>query len=138
MQIVLSIILWILFGCATAYFAQQRGRDPTIWFFIGMFLGLIGLLLLFILPSYSEKESILEIQVTPNSVTTVPEETDLKNDNTQEWYYLDPQRTQIGPVTFNALKEKWEQGNVTKGTLLWCEGMKNWTTAGELGLFAEE
>ncbi|MGA8165319.1 MAG: DUF4339 domain-containing protein [Waddliaceae bacterium] len=138
MQILFSIILWILFGCATAYFAQQRGRDPTIWFFVGMLLGLIGLLILFILPSYSENESLQELQVTPDSVKTVPEETVFDYGDKQEWYYLDNQRTQIGPVTFDVLKKKWEQGNITKETFLWSEGMSNWQAVGDLGLFAEE
>lgn len=141
MQVVASFVLWVLFGFATSYFAQQRGRDPRIWFFIGMFLGLIGLLLLFLLPSYAEKEEIQdmqEIHVTPTSVTTAPEEAAFKNDSPQEWYYLDSQRTQMGPMALEVLKKKWEQGDITEKSLLWCEGMENWKAINELDLFSKE
>jgi len=32
-------IFWLLMGVLTAHFAHKRGRDPFLWFFIGVILG---------------------------------------------------------------------------------------------------
>ena len=128
MQLLFSFIIWFLIGAATAYFAQQRGRDPFIWFMIGMFLGLLGMLLVFILPSLEEteehdseghEEHIEEIP--PSFLPTKAHDYLIK-----EWFYLDPAHHQQGPCRFEVLKEKWGQGNLSNISYVWCEGMNQW------------
>ena len=50
MSTILVLILWMIMGIATAYLANQRGRDPYIWFALGVVFGILAMLLLFILP----------------------------------------------------------------------------------------
>lgn len=49
--IVVRLIVVVVFGVACAMIAQNRGRSAVAWFFIGVFLGCIGLILLLALPN---------------------------------------------------------------------------------------
>lgn len=123
MEILVVIISWLLFGGASCYFAKQRGRDPFAWFLIGMFLGILGLLLLFLLPPLTAPVSVVE--ESPKEVG--PEEDEMPY-RLKAWYYLDQARNQIGPVSYNQLKK----ANVQADTLIWCEGMPEWKPVAEL------
>jgi GYF domain 2 len=134
MSLFLSFILWLLIGIATAYFANQRGRDPFIWFIVGMFLGLLGLALLFFLPSYSSEGQLSE--ESEKHVETSPEEPAFSDRSHEylikEWFYLDGQRQQQGPMRFEALKSVWGQGRLSIESYVWCDGMENWKKIEEL------
>src|SRR5699024_5267486 len=43
---VIYILYSIIFGIATSYIARQKGKDGSIWFWIGAILGIIGLLII--------------------------------------------------------------------------------------------
>ncbi len=43
----LYVVTCILFGVVAAWVAKTKGRDPVGWFFIGVVLNLIGLVLVF-------------------------------------------------------------------------------------------
>lgn len=123
MEILVVIISWLLFGGASSYFAKQRGRDPFAWFLIGMFLGILGLLLLFLLPPIATSGPVVEEKVEE----LAPQEEDMPY-RLKAWYYLDATRNPIGPTSFNQLKK----ANVQADTLIWCEGMPEWKTVAEL------
>lgn len=116
-----TFLLWVVFGCVTAYFAQKRGRNGYGWFLIGLFLGLIGLCLVFILPKkppvHQEENEPITIDVTP----IVPEE-----DKKKFWYYLDESNKQIGPMSFTALIRDWKEGKVHPETQVWNENLTHW------------
>lgn len=126
MEILVVIISWLLFGGASSYFARQRGRDPFAWFLIGMFLGILGLLLLFLLPPLAvpvsaDEEKVEEIEEIEPQEAEMPYQL-------KAWYYLDEMRNQIGPVSYNQLKK----ANIQADTLIWCEGMPEWKTIAEI------
>ncbi|MBR5433760.1 MAG: DUF4339 domain-containing protein [Bacteroidales bacterium] len=50
----------------------------------------------------------------------------------KQYYYSDGQQ-QIGPISKDELKLK----GITKGTLVWCEGLSNWTKAGDVDELAD-
>lgn len=131
MQFIFSFIIAIAIGMITSHFAQQRGRDRTAWFFIGMFLGIIGLILLFVLPSINEEEQQSVIQIEPEAISTILPY-DYEN---KPWYFLTVDREQIGPVGFEALRQKWNQREISLDTLVWCEGMSDWRKINDLKLF---
>lgn len=135
MMMFLSIVLWILLGWVTSYFAQQRGRDPMVWFLVGMFLGILGLLLLFILPvveepgsssSSHDPEEGAMIMEEPAALPFPPFRTDL------DWYYIDQNHQQFGPVSFDLLKKSWDAGSSTVKTYVWNEEMSDWKKIGDL------
>jgi hypothetical protein len=126
MELLVVILSWLVFGGAASYFASQRGRDPFAWFMIGMLLGILGLLLLFLLPPLEsdKKETVDPEEIAP--VISEPAE------RLTDWFYLDKNRIQVGPVAFNALKRAWDDKEITIETLVWREGMGEWKKVAEL------
>lgn len=111
-------------GAITAYYAEQRGRNPQNWFVIGMMLGVFGLLLVFILPPYETEE----VAVAP--LPKEPDQMVLPLNHTQKhWYYIDDKLQQQGPVDFDTIRSLWSTGSLTGESYLWCEGMEDWKKA---------
>lgn len=127
MEIFVVIVSWLLFGGATSYFATQRGRDPFAWFLIGMLLGILGLLLLFLLPPLE----IVSKESESKGTLSLPETED-PGYRMKAWYYIDQENQQVGPKSFNQLKKAGEAGKIQPDTLLWCEGMSGWKSIKEL------
>lgn len=127
-----TLFFWLLLGGLCAHYAQKRGRHPFTWFFIGLFLGALGFILLFILPNKKavpkpviENPVVLtEISPSPISVPTSQME--------KFWYYLDQKNQQYGPMSFNALRTALEDGKITINTYVWNEEMENWKPWGEV------
>lgn len=129
MELFVVILSWLVFGGAASYFASQRGRDPFAWFMIGMLLGILGLLLLFLLPPLEEAK---DEAVTEESVGEAVPVASEPAERLSVWFYLDNNRTQVGPVPFNTLKRAWDNKEVTGDTLVWREGMGEWKKVAEL------
>jgi uncharacterized RDD family membrane protein YckC len=53
------------------------------------------------------------------------------NPNAMNWYYLD-NGTQRGPITDAEFAPLAQEGVINASTYLWCEGMADWKTYGEL------
>lgn len=117
------ILVWILIGCLTAYVADQKGRDGRIWFAIGLFLGFLGLLTLFLLPSI--KQEVQEVKEEPLPQSTF-------GFQKKDWFYLDEERNQTGPVGFNALINAWKENKINESSYIWSEGMDKWSRVNEL------
>ena len=107
--------LALLVAIITAYFADKRGRSALWWFFIGGFFGVLGLLALFLFPSKKMQEPV-------SVVTTV----DVEPVAMEKWFYLNDDHKQFGPVTFDEIIKKHEEGELSDESYLWCEGMANW------------
>lgn len=132
-----SIVLWLILGTICSRVARQRGRNPTLWFFLGVVLGVIGLLILYIMPPKKAaiatapastpliKEEPIEISVSPADPQAPAESTIL-------WYYLDNENKQYGPMSFTALQGAWDDDQITSSTYVWNENMENWQTLEEL------
>lgn len=128
MEILVVIISWLLFGGASSYFAKQRGRDPFAWFLIGMLLGILSLLLLFLLPPLNREQPEVSKENAPKEESYF---------RLKQWYYLDDQRQQIGPNTFSELKKAGELGKIHQNTLFWSEGMEGWKALSELPIMQD-
>ena len=49
-----------------------------------------------------------------------------------QWYYTDKNGKQAGPVSETELKDLIAQSTVTESSMVWCEGMANWTQASQV------
>lgn len=116
-----TVVLAFLIGLASAYLAFLRGRNPYIWFAIGLMFGMIGLLFLFILPSHSEK---LKISLNKEIGSVDIEKEDIYQEI--EWYYLDKKHEQQETLSFLELKESWDKGKINRETYVWSDGMEEW------------
>lgn len=138
MSMVLTMILWMLMGVATAYLAYQRGRDPYIWFAIGIFFGLLAMLVLVLLPPVKSEEELEADQrneeIIERREKQVEEQERLENApdmqpqsvETQEWFCFDKAGQQQGPLSFYSLNEMWENGEINSKSYVWTEGMADW------------
>lgn len=131
----LIVFFWLLMGISAAYFANQRGRSPYVWFAIGILFGLLGLLFVFLLPVVNKDELELEqgdSGVNKESFTLLPA---YKNHEffIKDWFYLDSQHKQQGPVSFDILKKMLQDETIQRSSFVWCEGMLDWKKIEEFG-----
>lgn len=125
----LIIFVVLLMGGATSHFAKQRGRHPLGWFAIGLLFGLFGLIFLFLLPKLNKEENAQTKLEIPTKVETENHSLFSKN---SEWYYLNKEHQQTGPITFEALIEMWDKMLLSKESYVWCLGMAEWKKVSEL------
>lgn len=115
-----QLIILILIASLTAYLAKGRGRSASLWFFIGMMFSIFGMLALFFLPVVKDEsgnnEESKKIPPKP-SIDSVP---------SKEWYYLDAQHKQFGPVPQQTLKKLYDDRTISASTYVWCKGMQEW------------
>lgn len=129
MSLIFTFVLWVLIGTMASYLANQRGRDPYIWFFIGILLGLLGVLLVFLLPPViASKEEKTVVPNTPSSTIVTNESSVVST----EWFCLDKTRKQQGPIAIGILRELWKKGNIDAKSYVWSEGMSGWKRIEEL------
>ena len=119
MQPVLVFIIGLIFGSLAAYFAQGRGRNPVAWFFVGFFFGLLGLLSLFLFPILPQVKH-----------STAPSAPDPFAD--RAWYYLTPDHTQVGPISYNELLRLREDNALSSETYVWCDAWTDWKKMREI------
>lgn len=48
--------------------------------------------------------------------------------NNKQYYVTRPDQTQEGPYDEEALIARYKAGKYSEGTLVWCEGMKSWSS----------
>ncbi len=127
-------LVWVGFGVLNAWYAAQKGRDPMIWFFIGILLGIIGLIVLFFLPKVNKSLENENPEPDPDEpmVELVPAPPKVLYPEQKEWYYLDRQNRQAGPVGIGVLRQEWNKGELDVDTYVWCEGLEKWFKVKEL------
>lgn len=127
-------LFWSVMGLVGAYMAEARGRNPWVWFAVGV-LFWPAILALFLLPNLkkelSEPRGELERQLHAAVIDTSRV---LSNDyfNTHVWYYLNDAHTEEGPVEFGFIRELWLHKKLTENSYLWHEGMDDWKQVGTL------
>lgn len=116
-----SLFVILIVALLTALFAKERGRDPYIWFGLGLLGNIFALLLLFILPDLLETSAkkgpkTIDIVATP----LYPEF------EKYDWFYLDSERKTTGPLPFDKLKGLFQKNSLTESSLVWNEGQTEW------------
>ncbi|NGX61571.1 MAG: hypothetical protein K940chlam9_01058 [Chlamydiae bacterium] len=110
-------LFWVFFGALSAHLARKKGRNPYIWFFLGMFIGLFTPLLLFLLPPPAPKK---KVEAPP------PPKSEAWN---KMWFYLDPKNEPQGPFEFSIFLNKWKEEGLSEESYVWGEGMPDWKQA---------
>lgn len=106
--------------------ARRRGRNPTIWFFIGVVLGVISLIVLYFLPPKETLATAMAAPMQKAAVPVSPNEEISRKPPEKLWYYLNSEKVQFGPMSFYALQETWNDDKITASTYIWNEDMENW------------
>lgn len=119
-QTLLSILLSVILGLGCSRLARYRGRNPTHWFIGGVFFGIFALALLFFLPARKQKPAVNPQPARPKLNLLFPEH------DGKLWYFLDEEKGQHGPMSFDALTRSYGEGKVKKASYVWNEAMEEW------------
>jgi hypothetical protein len=136
-NMLLSFILLLIIASFTAYYANRKGRNPLLWFIIGILLGIFAPLILLFFPSVKSErgENGLPTMTVSNPDPSLEplsikppteEEIKRKEEENKLWYYLDQNHQQIGPVSTLALRELWNRGQLELNSYVWAVGMEKW------------
>ncbi len=129
----LTIGLWFILGAACGYLALKKGRNPYVWFFIGLIFGLLGILALYII-SFRARKKEPEVEI-PIKITEINQEPLLPGVQ-KVWYYLDKNHQQCGPISFQSLQNEITIGEIAASSYVWNEEMENWKQIKDLPHFS--
>jgi hypothetical protein len=131
MELFLIFTIWLVLGAATAYLANQRGRDPFLWSMgilsvslFGFPFAVIGLAFLYFLPSLEDEaqnEAAPEVSWAQETGAMSKDEIQAK-----QWFFYDSSRQQHGPLSFKEFEAAWKDGSLTPESYVWAEGMDGW------------
>lgn len=124
----LTLGISLLLGIVSAYIANRKGKNPYFWFFIGFLFGLIGII--FLLFRKAEKAPVLE-EIVEEPVIETPKCVG----HDKFWYFLDKDRKQCGPVSFESLKKEFTEGSLNTSSYVWNEEMENWKQIKDIANF---
>lgn len=126
MNLYYMLAISVVIGTLGAYLAIQRGKNPYLWFCVGLFFGILGLLVLFIPLKMKKKQLQKESQTSQK----IPHPY-IEGPSGCFWYYLEGEK-QIGPMSLVALTQAWEKGEVPSSTYVWNEDLPEWKVLQEL------
>ncbi len=122
MNLQLGLFVWTFFGFLCAFIAIQKNLNPYKWFAAGFLFSIFAFLALLFVP----RRNIEKIQ---GAINTQKMQTILKEETKNKvtlWYYLNTERKQCGPMSFQVLKNDWLKGTINPCTYVWNEDMDNW------------
>jgi len=139
----LTLALHVIFACAIAYLARQRGRHPLAWFVGGVIGGFLALVLLIVLPDL-EKRQWLQKEARPKQVPE-PQTSDPIQPQTMEHQPAPPPVVVAPTMSASVPEEGWfvavpggqAQGPLNQvearqlaaadSLLVWHEELQDWT-----------
>lgn len=122
----LGFVVLLIVAGLTSYYAEKKGRNPAIWFVIGILLGFFAPIILFFLPSYKATENDSGVSGSREQVPPPAPPLRPSIEQNKLWFYLDANHKQYGPVSMIALKELWDTGQLELTSYVWSEGMGKW------------
>lgn len=133
-DVLLSFILLLVIASFTAYYANRKGRNPILWFIIGVLLGIFAPLILLFLSTVKPVDSDIPTMSVANpdpsldQLDQTPPQVNLQQSEEENklWYYLDQNHQQMGPVSVIALRELWNRGQLEITSYVWSDGMDQW------------
>lgn len=137
MQLLNILLFWVFFGLLCSYLAKRRGKNPFLWFFLGLFLGIFAVALIIVLPLI-ENKFLKKSPASPPPPQAIPSPLPLKETWNENWFYLDAARQTQGPLPFSELVALWHNNQLTAHSFLWKEGMENWKKISDMNDLYED
>lgn len=118
------LLVSLCFGILGAYLAIQRKKNPYLWFFIGVFFGMLGVFMVFMPFKKKKPQRRRRVQRQPQAYIEGP--------SGCFWYYLNEANEQKGPMSLMALTQALKKGEVAPSTFVWNEELPEWKALQEL------
>ena len=137
--------IWIAIGIVCSLVAKSKGKNQYLWFFLGTFFSIIGLLVLLLLPA-KKKEKVPDIGHLSDkkmnsdaaaplgddsfSDQTPPPAKRIKPDPSMQWHYISETEKLvevIGPISIDELRKHVINKKLPMSTYIWCEELADWT-----------
>jgi GYF domain 2 len=115
-----SILIGLLSAFICAHFAKRRGRSPLNWFLGGAFFGLLAVAALFLLPVRKAAAKPPVAPILPVLQAVIPAQAG------KLWYYLNQEKQQCGPMSFDALNREWTEGKLDVRSFVWNDELTDW------------
>lgn len=135
LQVLISFCVFLFFGGVCSYVAKNKGRNPVMWYILGMLFCLLALIVLSLLPSLKTPAQISD-ETEENEDEKLSgsgfDEKKILAYQQNEWFYLGEDKQPKGPVGFNDLKTLWMDGLLESRSFVWTEGMVNWKRISEM------
>lgn len=139
---ILGLCILFVIGMICGHVAKTyKNRDYKLWFVLGMLFGILSLIALAIMPKKKRlKEATASPLKAPQTSKLRPSKVEAKDLMpstplpmiTNQWYYLSDENEQIGPISFQRLKDAYIQEKVKNSNYVWNEALKDWKTLNEL------
>ncbi len=134
-----SIVGGVIFGFLCSRQAKKKNKNSLLWFQLGFLFGAVALIAFFLLglkeKANSQKLVKEAATASASSNAEIPPPLEDKRNTTldkREWYYLDKENKQVGPITFDLLKKEHSDNKILDKTLLWSLGMEDWKSFDQL------
>jgi len=134
LQLLNIAVIWLFWGFLNAHFAKKKGKNPRLWFTLGILFGLLSLPILLLLPKGKLRREAPAAKKTP-PIKAAPKRTDA---HLKRWFYLDPEHKQIGPMEFTDLAKVFKEKQLGKESYIWGEGMTTWQQLTQLPELEQE
>lgn len=145
------LAIWVIVGLICSFVAKSKGRNQYLWFTVGVLFSVLGLLVLFLLPSLKKEK---EPKTTPagiksmNSEAALPSEEEenfqpqsepvmrIKPDSSLEWWYIYVSEEEKviekrGPMKVEDLRKEFVYKKLSISTYIWCDELADWTPLSE-------
>jgi hypothetical protein len=106
-------------GLISSYLAYRGGKNPILWFLVGVLFGFFGVFALFFSGHFKKKKP-----APPNN--GIEPKPYLLGPSNKFWYYLDASGTQVGPMSYNGMTTAWKDGRVPITAFVWHEELIDW------------
>jgi GYF domain 2 len=126
MNPILPLFIGLFFAITCSKIARKKFKNPKTWFVLGFLFTLISLLII----SFTNPQKT-NITLEKKIDTSILQ----KDDN--YWYYLDKDNKSQGPMSLNALYEKYLKKIISNNTYIWNDTMKNWKKIIDVALLKE-
>lgn len=115
------ILIYSVLAFFSAYFANKEGRNPYLWFFLGIIFGVSSLVILLFFHYKTKRKKSLIIQ---EAISSLNRQIQLRD--SKFWYYLNKEDKQVGPMSSTKLHSLFKDGTIIESTYIWNEEFDDW------------
>ncbi len=120
---IISIIFWAACGLTCAVWAEKKGKNPYLWFLVGLFFSVAGVVI-----AYFKLRHKTPLQPAKQLPDRFPVSENYGK--TRLWFIIEKNNEVSGSMSFYALKKKFDEKLIDESTYVWTEALPDWQRLG--------